>query len=101
MAKTIHNGKYLAAAASAATTLHTTAGRLLGIFISHAQGTVQTVTFYDNTAASGTVIMKLNIDPTRVPYFVMFDRDAGIPFSTGLHIVNNWCNMNVWSVDHG
>ena len=101
MAKTIYDGTYLAAGAGAASTVHSAAGRLLGIFISHAQAGVQTVTFYDNTAASGTVIMKLNVDPTRCPYYVQFPRNAGIAFNTGLHVVNGWCNMNVWSLDHG
>ena len=54
MAKTIHSGYYLAASGSTAT-LHSAAGRLLAFLISHAQATVQTVTFYDNTASSGTV----------------------------------------------
>jgi len=101
MAKTIYNGTYLAAAGGAARTVHSAAGRLLAVLVSHAQGAVQTVTFYDNTAASGTVIMKLNIEPYLCPYYIEFPRNAGIAFATGLHVVNGWCNLNIWSVDYG
>ena len=101
MAKTIASGTYLAAGAGAASTVHSAAGRLIAILVCHAQAGVQTVTFYDNTAASGTVILKLNIDPSRCPTYVEFPRNAAIPFSTGLHVVNGWCNLNLWSVDYG
>jgi hypothetical protein len=101
MAKTIKDGAHLTGAGMAASTVHSAAGRLLAILVSHAQATVQTVTIYDNTAASGTVIMKLSVDPARCPYYVQFPRNAGIPFGTGLHVVNGWCDMNIWSVDYG
>ena len=100
MAKTIRTGYYLAAGGSTAT-LHSAAGRLLAFLISHAQATVQTVTFYDNTAASGTVILAVHIDPTESPAYIRFDRENGIPFSTGLHVNQGNCAISVWSVDHG
>ena len=101
MAKTIYTGKHLTGAAMAASTVHSAAGRLLAILVSHAQAAVQTVTIYDNTAASGTVIMKLNVDPGQCPYYVEFPRNAGIAFSTGMHVVNGWCDINLWSLDYG
>ena len=100
MAKTIRTGTYLAAGGSTAT-LHSAAGRLLAFLISHAQATVQTVTFYDNTAASGTVILAVNVDPTESPVFIRFGREAGIAFSTGLHVNQGNCDVSIWSVDHG
>ena len=100
MAKTIRTGYYLAAGGSSAT-VHSAAGRLLAFLVSHAQGTVQTVTFYDNTAASGIVILAVNVDPTESPAFIAFDRNAGIEFSTGLHVAQGNCDVAVWSVDHG
>jgi hypothetical protein len=100
MAKTIHQGYYLAAGGSTAT-LHSAAGRLIAVLVSHAQATVQTVIFYDNTAASGTVILSLYVDPTNCPYYLELPRDQAIPFSTGLHINQGNCAVSVWSVDHG
>ena len=100
MAKTIRTGYFLAAGGSTAT-LHSAAGRLLGFLISHTNAAVQTVTFYDNTAASGTVILVVNVSPNETPAFVMLERDAGIAFSTGLHVNQGNCNVSVWSVDHG
>ena len=100
MAKTIHMGYFLAAGGSTAT-LHTAAGRLLAFLISHTNAAVQTVTFYDNTAASGTIILQVDVHPNESPTYVEFHRDAGIPFSTGLHINQGNCNVSVWSVDHG
>ena len=100
MAKTIQTGYYLAAGGSTAT-LHSAAGRLLGFLISHTNAAVQPVIFYDNTAASGTIILTVNVDPNQCPYFLMLDRDAGIAFSTGLHVNQGNCDVAVWSVDHG
>jgi hypothetical protein len=100
MAKTIHNGYFLAAGGSSAT-LHSAAGRLLGFLISHTQTSIQTVTFYDNTAASGTVILTVDVSHNETPRYTTFPRDAAIPFSTGLHVAQGNCNVAVWSVDHG
>jgi len=101
MAKTILDGRYLAAGGAAAT-LHTTAGRLLAVLISHAQATVQTVTFYNASAATGgTEILALSVYPTRSPYFLHLDLNAGIPFDTALHVVQGNCHVAIWSVDHG
>lgn len=100
MAKTIRQGYYIAAG-GATVTVHSAPGRLIAVLISHAQAGVQSAIFYDNTAAAGTVILTINIDPTRCPYYVEFPRDQAIPFSTGLHVNQGNCDVNVWSVDHG
>ena len=82
--------------------MHTAAGRLLAFVISHTQATVQTVTFYNATAATGgTEIAVIDVDPTESPAVIRFDRDAGIPFDTALHVAQGNCNVLVWSVDHG
>ena len=39
---------------------------------------MDSVTFYDNTAASGTVILAVNVDPSESPVFIRFGREAGI-----------------------
>jgi hypothetical protein len=101
MAKTIRSGYFLTSGAGGAT-LHSAAGRLLGFLVSHSLGTAQVVQFYDATAATpGTQILILSINSAQSPYFVMFPRDQAIPFSTGLHVANGSCDVNVWSVDHG
>ena len=43
-------------APGAAATLYTGFGQLIAIMISHAEGTTQTVTLYDNTSAAGTIL---------------------------------------------
>lgn len=100
MAKTIRQGYFLNSGGSTQT-LHSAAGRLLAVFVSHAQTTVQTVVFYDNTAASGTMIFRINLDPTNSPVYIEFPRDQAIAFSTGLHVDQGNCNVNVWSIDYG
>jgi hypothetical protein len=100
MAKTIHTGYFLAAGGSTAT-LHSAAGRLLAFLIAHTQTSIQTVTFYDNTAASGTKILVVDVSRNETPAYIVFERDAGIAFSTGLHVDQGNCNVAVWSVDHG
>jgi hypothetical protein len=97
---TVHNGKYVAA--SAGTQVITGAGRLYGILMSTDQATAQTVTFYDNTAASGTVILKHSIVlPTAgCPFYVRFPEKSPIAFSTGLHVVNANIELNLWIVEH-
>jgi hypothetical protein len=100
MAKTIRNGYRLPG--STGTTLHTAAGRLLGVLMSNAQASAQYATFYDATAATpGTQILILALPAGCAPFYVQFPRDQAIPFATGLHVVIDLCSLNVWSVDHG
>jgi hypothetical protein len=100
MAKTIRSGYFLGNSAS--TTLHSAAGRLLAVLVSNAQATVQTVTFYDATAATpGTEILILDLPTGQAPYYFQFPRDQAISFSTGLHVTTGTCTANIWSVDHG
>jgi hypothetical protein len=100
MAKTMYDGT-VATQAGAPTI--TGAGRLLGFMLSHAQAGVQTVTFYDNTAASGTVLLTVSIDPTESPFFVYFPRDQGIPFTTGLSVNDSGANVAIaiWAIGFG
>jgi hypothetical protein len=101
MAKTIHSGYYLAAGA-ATETLHTAAGRLLAVLISHAQAAVQTVSFYNNTAAfAGTQILVISIHPDASPFYLELPRHAGIEFDSALHVDQGNCHVSVWSVDGG
>jgi hypothetical protein len=100
MSKTIRTGYLLPA--SAGTTLHTAAGRLIAVLINNTQATVQWVTFYDATAATpGTEIMVLSLPPNEPPFYIQFPRDQAVPFGTGLHAVVGTCDVLVWTVDHG
>jgi hypothetical protein len=101
MAKTIRNGHFLASGGGGAT-LHSAPGRLLGVLVSHSLTTAQIVQFYDDTAATpGAQILILSVQPYTSPFYLRFPRDQAIPFSTGLHVANGSCDINVWSVDHG
>ena len=96
-----HDG--LLVAAGTTPTLHSTAGRLLGYLVSHDQTSVQTITFYDNTAASGTVLHRIHVAPEQCPYYVRFGapphRREGIKFTTGLTVDPGAnCDLAIWSV---
>ena len=98
MAKTIKQGYYIAGGASSET-LHSNAGRILGVLVSALSNT--TVTFYDAAAATpGTEILVLSVT-TDTPPLLMFDRNNAIPFSTALHIDPGAADVNVWSIDYG
>lgn len=101
MAKTIREG-YLLKSGGSAATLHTNAGRILSVLIAHTQSTVQTVTFYNATAATGgTEILVIDVDPGESPAHIRFDKNDAIPFDTALHVVQGNTNTHVWSIDYG
>ena len=85
--------------------LHSYAGRILAVTVSHAETTAQTVTFYDATptvpSPAADEILVLHVAPTKKPFTVRFPRDAAIPFTTGLCVTGTNCNVQVWSIDHG
>jgi hypothetical protein len=64
----------------------TGSGQLLGLMISHSQGTVQTFAFYDNPSPGtpGDLILVVHLSPNQCPFYVMFPRHLSIRFSTGL-----------------
>ena len=105
MSKTILNGGYKSAGGTGGTLsnpLHSNAGRLMAILISHAQSTVQTVTFYDSlTESSGDEFLGISVPPESGPFYVRFDRQNAIPFGTGLCVHQGNCHVAVWSVDYG
>ncbi len=73
-------------------------GKLLGFLISHQEVTAQGVVFYDNTTATGTVLLTVYVAPERSPCFLMLPRDLPFKFSTGLTVDNGTCAVNVWAV---
>ena len=96
MAKTVHNGTYVA---TGTTNLINGSGAILGLLVSHAEATIQTITLYDALAASpGDEIAVLNIAPESQPFYLMLARTKVLTFSTGLTIVTTNCHTNVWAV---
>lgn len=73
-------------------------GVLRGFLVSHDQATVQTLTFYDNTAASGTVLLAIHVAPEQCPFYVMWPRRDAIPFETGLSYSGANFELVVWAV---
>jgi len=105
MAKTIINGGFISASYSGGLSnpIHSAAGVLRGFLISHDQTTVQTVIFYDTagTPGSGDEFLVVDVAPEASPVFVMFAREDAIPFASGLRVSSQYCQVAVWSVDHG
>jgi len=93
--KTMIRGAYYVTSAA---TVHTDAGILLGLLISHAEAAAQTVTLYDNTAASGTVLLAVTVAPEASPVHLVFPRDLAPAFTTGLHVVPGACKVAIWGL---
>lgn len=81
--------------------IHTGSGVLRGFLISHSEASADTVTFYDNTAASGDVLLIVKVAPERSPLYIRFPRDDAVAFSTGLSVDVGNCDICVWSVGFG
>jgi hypothetical protein len=83
-----------------ATPIITGAGLLHGLIFSHNQATVQTLTLYDNTAASGTILLQAYVSAAQTPYYLFFPRRYAIPFTTGLSFPNNLNHeLTIWATD--
>ena len=78
----------------------TGAGVLRGFLVSTAQTTPQTVTLYDNTAASGTILAVVYLNPAQSPFFLMLDRHDRLAFATGLSYAGANCELLIWAVKH-
>lgn len=95
-------GQYI----TATTTVHTGRGRIMAYLISHSEATAQTVTFYDNTAASGTIAHLVKVHPNRSPAYIQFARRPdeskllGIAFETGLTVDPGNCEVAVWAIGY-
>ena len=74
-------------------------GLLHGLLVSHAEEDPQTVTIYDNTAASGTVLLVLYVAREQCPALLLFPRREAIPFTTGLSATYTNCELAVWATD--
>ena len=78
---------YASQAAEAAKQVRTGKGVLHSLYVFNVQATVRYLWVYDNTAASGTVLM----GPFEVPSLkgVSIESLTGNPFDTGLHVASS------------
>jgi len=75
-------------------------GLLHGVLFSHNQATVQTLTIYDNTAASGTILLQAYVSAQQTPYLLLLPRRYAIPFTTGLSTpLNINHEITLWATD--
>ncbi len=83
---------------TANTLVHTGPGALVAVLVSHSQSAAQTVTIYDNTAGSGTVLFSVILPPNIPPFFVELSSSLQLPFSTGLYVSPATATMIVWAI---
>ena len=66
--------------------LHTGKGQLAGFILSSSSAVAsEVVTFYDNTAGSGTKLLEVNVW-TNYPVHIFFPERLGPIFATGLYV---------------
>ena len=71
--------------ASGSSTLHTGAGKVRAILATNSSATAQTLTLYDNTAASGNILFAASV-ASPMPLVIILPIDFPLSFSTGLHV---------------
>ena len=73
-------------------------GQLLAVMIAHVQvaSAAAVATFYNNTAASGTILTVIAVAPEQTPRLVEFPRDMPLLFTTGLAIAAANCYVTIW-----
>ena len=100
MAKVIRDGYH--PTSSPANAIHTGRGMLRGFLICPADlSAFGQVTFYDNTTATGTVLLSLDLPAAGAPFYVQFPRDHAPRFSTGLSLTLSNATVTFWSLDFG
>jgi hypothetical protein len=86
---------------TASSLIHTGEGYLAGLVVSVDGATPLSLTCYDNTAGSGTVIFQAHISPESVQQpFTLFFPDRFAPrFATGLYVSISGVGMavNLWA----
>ena len=75
-------------APSSSTTLHTGAGKVRALLVTGLSTTPGLLTVYDNTAASGNVLIAIDVSAYS-PVTIILPPDTPLVFSTGLHAVTD------------
>lgn len=83
---------------TANTNIHSGGGTVIHLIINHSESTAQTVTLYDNTVASGTIIASFKVAPEASPANIMFPRRFYLRFSIGLTVEPGNCSVIITSV---
>jgi hypothetical protein len=73
-------------AASAGPLVHTGRGKLVALLLTTASTGAVSIVIYDNTAASGTILMTIVLNPGESPTFLRFPDDIPLTFTTGLYL---------------
>jgi hypothetical protein len=98
MAQVIRDGYYLPS--TPANAIHTGAGALRGFLISNnSASSLATVTFFDNTTATGSILLTVNVPASTQPYYIMFPRDHAPRFTVGLSATFTFSAVAVWSIN--
>jgi len=85
-------------AADAGPDVHTGAGKLVALLLSTSAANAL-LTIYDNTAASGTVLLNVSINAYESPVYIRFPDDVPLTFTTGLYLsipANTYAH--VWAI---
>jgi hypothetical protein len=80
MAKVQADSNNFIGSGSAAGSFHGKPGKLLGVIASTAAASTETVVIYDNTTASGDVLLTLNVNET-APIFLFFPPGLELEFT--------------------
>jgi hypothetical protein len=72
-------------AASAGPLVHTGSGKLVALLLSTSAANAL-FTIYDNTAASGTVLLNISLNAYESPAYIRFPDDLPLTFATGLYL---------------
>lgn len=90
---TAYNGTRIS---GATTVVHAGQGWILGILVSHNQSASQTVTVYNNTAASGAIVLQVTLPANPQPFYCEFihpiEVDVGITVVAPANV-----DVNVWA----
>ena len=76
------------AANNAGSTLHTGAGKVRAIIATARATSAESVTLYDNTAASGNVLIRVNVTDGD-PAIIILPVNYPLTFTTGLTVVTS------------
>lgn len=68
--------------------LHTGPGKIRAIIATPSTANAETLTLYDNTAASGNILIKINCS-YRLPTIIILPQNFPMVFSTGLTAVTS------------
>jgi len=86
MARIQSDYNYFVDASDAGNTLNTGAGKIFCIVATADSTTPQLITLYDNTAASGNILLKLYVVQT-APLVIIYPSTRPPKFTTGLTVV--------------